>query len=198
MPRFVAQLPTMQSKALSTLTLSLMLGACTTHPNSMRLDLRGIELVSSATYMPTRSKDELALAILFEGRAPFAAIDAERLQPQFRCELRDTANKPVSEIDFGLTYFDGPAMVAEPKTGLLRLDQGDGTNQEKFRYRSVGYFDLKSKTDVNGPKNLDLLRSGYDHIACRLIGVTMGPWFIASNELVIPKQQITALAAAHR
>ena len=180
------------------MNLLLMLGACTTHPDGMRLDLRGIELVHSAKYIPARPKNELALAILFEGRAPFAMIDAEGLQPQFRCELRDATDKAISEIDFGWTYFDGPAMAPDPATGLLPLTHADGKNKEKFKYRSVGYFDLKSKTTINGPDNLDLLRSRYDHVACRLIGVTMGPMFIASNDLIVSKRQIVALVDARQ
>jgi len=185
-------------KALCAMTLSLMLGACTTHADSVRLDLRGIELVPSVRYIPARPKNELALAILFEGRAPFAMIDVEGLQPQFRCELRDATDKAISEIDFGWTYFDGPAMAADPTTGLLPLTHADGKDKERFKYRSVGYFDLKSKTAINGPNDLDLLRSEYDHIACRLIGVGMGSAFIASNALVVSKQQIVTLVDAHR
>lgn len=185
------------SKSLGVLLLALMSVACTTHPDGMRLDLLGIELVPSARYIPARPKNELALAILFEGRAPFARIDAEGLQPQFRCELRDAAGKPVSETDFGWTYFDGPAMTVDPTTGLLPLNQNDAENKEKFKYRSVGYFDLKSKAEINGPNNLDLTRSDYDHVACRLIGVTMGPMFIASNDLVVSKQEIMRLAGLH-
>lgn len=185
-------------KALGVLTLALMSAACTTHPDSMRLGLLGIELVPSARYIPTRPKNELALAILFEGRAPFARIDSEGLQPQFRCELRDAADKSVSEIDFGWTYFDGPAMIADPTTGLLPLNHEDGEHKEKFKYRSVGYLALKSRTEINGPNNLDLLHSNYDHVACRLIGVTMGPMYIASNDLVVSKQEIVTLAGAHQ
>jgi hypothetical protein len=56
--------------------MSVSFAGCTTFPDSMHLDMRGIELVPSSKYVPTRARDELALAILFEGRAPFATIAA--------------------------------------------------------------------------------------------------------------------------
>lgn len=183
----------MLMNSVGLLTLAMVSVACTTHPDGMRLKLLGIELVPLARYIPNRPKGELALAILFEGRAPFARIDVERLLPQFRCELRDVTGKPVSDSSAGWTYFDGPAMTTDPTTGLVPLGE---ENREKFRYRSVGYFDLKAKTEINGPYNLDLTRSDYDHIACRLVGVDMAV-SIASNELVVSKQEIVRLVSLH-
>ena len=178
-------------------TASLSLGACTTYPDSMHLDMRGIELVPSNKYIPARARDEQALAILFEGRAPFATIDAEGLLAQFHCELRDAANKAVSISDMGYAYFDGPATEVDPKSGLMLLSYPNG-HKERLNYRAVVFFGLKSRTTINGPDDVDLLRSSYDHISCQLKGTNMTLHFIASNELILSKQEVVALAAAHQ
>ncbi len=178
-------------------TAALPFVACTTHPESMHLDMRGIELVPSNKYIPARARGELALAILFEGRAPFATIAAKGLLAQFHCELRDAANKPVSISDMGYAYFDGAATQVDPSTGLMLLSYPSG-HEERLKYRAVVFLGLKSRTAFNGPEDVDLLRSSYDHVACQLEGTNMAPVFIASNELVVPRHDVVALAAAHQ
>ena len=177
--------------------MSLSFVACTTYPDSMHLDMRGIELVPSNKYIPARARGELALAILFEGRAPFATIAAEGLLAQFHCELRDAANKPVSISDMGYAYFDGAATEADPSSGLMLLSYPNG-HKERLKYRAVVFLGLKSRTAINGPDDVDLLRSNYDHISCQLKGTNMAPVFIASNELVVSKQEVVALDASHQ
>jgi len=179
------------------LAMPLAFAACTTYPDSLHLDMRGIELVQSSKYIPTRARDELALAILFEGRAPFSTIDAEGLFAHFLCELRDAEKRPVSISDSGWAYFDGPATEVDPKSGLMLLSYPNG-QKERLKYRAVVFLGLKSKTAFNGPHDVDLLRSNYDHVSCRLKGTNMTPVFIASNELIVSKREIVALVAAHR
>jgi hypothetical protein len=145
---------------------------------------------------PGRDRDERALAILFEGRAPFATIAAEGLFAHFECELRDAANKAVSITDTGYAYFDGAATELDPSSGLMLLSYPNG-HQERLKYRAVVFLGLKARTAINGPNDVDLLQSGYDHIACQARGASMAPVFIASNELVVARQDVVALAAAH-
>ena len=169
-------------------TLVAMAG-CATHPDAMHVDRVGLELVPSTRYIATRPAGEVALALLFTGQAPFAAIVRDGRQPQFECELHDAAGAQVSQFGPGNLYFDGPAMPADPATGLVDMAQG-----ESYRYRAVLYFGLKARTTVNGPDDLDLLHSAYDHVACRLRGAQMLSTIWMSNDLVIPKGEITQLA----
>ena len=86
------------------------------------------------------------MALLFTGRAPFAAIVRDGRQPRFECELHDAAGAQVSQSDPGNIYFDGPTMRADPATGLVDMAQS-----ETYRYRAVLHFRLKARTTVNGP-----------------------------------------------
>jgi hypothetical protein len=124
--------------------------------------------VPSRAYYPARPRGELALAFLFEGQAPFAAIARDRRIAQFECSLFDANEKPLSDIDAGSMFLDGPAMTPDPATGLLSVDQG-----ERYRYRAILFPGLKWKTDVNKPFDIDLIASDYDHVVCHLRGSQM-------------------------
>ena len=170
----------------------VVLGAvagCSTHPDALRIDRVGVELVASNRYIAAREAGEKALAVVFSGHAPFAAIVRGDRMPQFECELRDGADKPVSEDDSGSMYFESTDMKADPATGLAELDSG-----ETYRYRAVLFYGLKWRTTVNGPADLDLLRSNYDHIACRLRGARMFGAVWMSNDIAISKREVLELA----
>jgi hypothetical protein len=96
----------------------------------------------------------------------------------------------------GYAYFDGAATQVDSRSGLMLLSYPDG-HEERLKYRAVVFLGLKSRTAINGPDDVDLLGSSYDHIACQLEGTNMAPVFIASNELVVSRQEVVALAAAH-
>ena len=172
--------------------LAAMAG-CSTHPDELHVDRVGVELVPSNRYIAARHAGEQALAVVFSGQAPFAAIVRDHRFPQFECELYSADGAQISEGDFGLMYFDGPLMKAAPTTGLVDMEDG-----ESYRYRAVLSFGLKEKTSVNGPYDLDLLRSDYDHIACRLRGSQMYPTIWMSNDIVISKSEIVNLAGQEK
>lgn len=166
---------------------------CSSHPDSLHLDYLRTELVESRTYWQNRAPGEHAISIVFEGRAPFAAIRVDGRLDQFRCQLFDDTNHPFAEMAFGRTYFEGPVAKPDQVTGLTPV--GD-TNEERYRYRAIVYPGLKEKSQVNGPFDIDLLRDRYDHIGCQLVGVQMFGPFIWSNEFTLPKSAVLTLAAA--
>lgn len=110
-----------RSRILLAVASARPLTACMTHPDSLHLDMRGIELVAADKYMPGRARGELALAILFGGRAPFATIAAKDLHADFECELRHAADKAVSMNETGPAFFDGTAADVDPASGLALL-----------------------------------------------------------------------------
>lgn len=173
--------------SLATVLLAV-LAACSTHPDSLRVDKFGVEIVESRKYLPSRPEGEQALAFLFEGQAPFASIARAGRIAQFECGLFDPNEKSLSDTNAGGMYLDGSAMPVDPVTGLVSTEDG-----ERYRYRAVLFWGLKWRTVVNGPLDIDLANYNYDHIVCHLRGSQMASTIWVSNDLRVSKQEITAL-----
>lgn len=175
------------TKILIVITL-LFLGACSTKPESLRLTNVKAELVDYTKYHSNWRGNINALAVSFEGRAPFAAIVNAGRQPQFRCYLVDSANNPISDVDFGSIFFEGSLFETNKVTNRIELD-----HDEQYKYKAIVFRDLKGKSKVNGPADLDLLNARYSQVQCQLVGVMMFGGFMYSNEIYFTKDEIRTL-----
>ena len=179
---------------MKTLFLALLLfstAGCSTHPDSLLLVKRGPELVDFVKYAPKWAPGTLALALNFEGNAPYAAIANEGRQAQFRCSVLDASGNQITQIEEGWVFFEGPAGPPERRTFLI---PGELSAQgERYRYKAVLYPDLKAITVVNQPADFDLLKRDYERIDCQLVGVQMFGGFMYSNELHVAKSELLEL-----
>ncbi len=162
-----------------------------THPDSLLLVKRGVELVDFAAYAPQLPRPTPAIALTFEGGAPFAAIQHEGREAQFRCEVVNAAGSAQTEMEHGQVFFAGPVVPPDNRTTLL---PGAMSHQaERYRYKAVLFPGLKQARHVNGPADFDLLTHDYDRIQCQLVGVRMIGAFMYSNELTITKGELVKL-----
>ncbi|WP_431262609.1 hypothetical protein ACQ859_21105 [Roseateles chitinivorans] len=169
----------------------LSIAGCSTQPDSLRLAKRDAELVEFAKYSPTWPSGTLALALNFEGNAPFAAIANEQRQAQFRCHVLDATGTPVTDTGIGWVFFEGPAT---PAGQVSLLVPGELSSEgERYRYKAILYPGLKAFTEVNQPADFNLLKRDYDRIRCQLVGVQMIGGFMYSNELSVSRSELIRL-----
>lgn len=180
------------------IAMALILGAVAvwmlgypTHPDRLLLIKRGVELVDFADYAPNRARPTPAIALTFEGSAPFAAIRHAGRQAQFRCHVVSAAGSAQTDMAFGCVFFAGPAAPLADRTQLLpgALSEHD----DRYLYKAVLSPDLKEARHVNGPADFDLLTHDYDRIQSQLVGVRMIGAFMYSNELTISKAELVQL-----
>ena len=187
-------------KPIKSLILLLCLTGCDSQPRSLELKQLGTELVDFANYSATFAKSNadksfngLSLAINFEGAAPFAAIESAGRQAQFRCSLIDSSGQKLKVVDSGGTiYFAGTAI--EPDGRYPEIDY----RGERYRYKAITFVGLKTRTEINGPADVDLLTASYDQIQCQLVGVQMVGGFIYSNPLFVSKSEVLSLFRARK
>lgn len=101
------------------IAMALILGAVAvwmlgypTHPDRLLLIKRGVELVDFADYAPNRARPTPAIALTFEGSAPFAAIRHAGHQAQFRCHVVSAAGSAQTDMAFGWVLFCRPSSAA--------------------------------------------------------------------------------------
>lgn len=161
------------------------------HPDRLLLVKRGVALVDFSDYAPNWARSTPALALTFEGGAPFAAIQHEGRQAQFRCDVVNAAGRAQTETELGWVFFEGPAAL--PPNAARSNPNNMAGHDERYRYKAVLYPALKKPRQVNGPADFDLLTHDYDRIQCQLVGVRMIGAFMYSNELTITKAELVKL-----
>ncbi|WP_431052550.1 hypothetical protein [Roseateles sp. L2-2] len=169
----------------------LSIAGCSTHPDSLRLAKRDAEFVEFAKYSSSWPPGTLALALIFEGNAPFAAIANEQRQAQFRCHVLSATGTPITQIESGWVFLEGPAAPAGQTSPFV---PGELSSEgERYRYKAILYPGLKAFTEANQPAVFDLLKRDYDRIRCQLVGVQMIGGFMYSNELSVSRSELIRL-----
>ncbi len=178
-------------KALCLVLVFLGLSGCSTHPDSLSLVKRDVELTDFVQYASNRSPGTLAVALHFEGSAPYAAIANEGRQAQFRCHVLDAAGVRLTDTEFGWVFLVGPVALPDHPGSLLSTELS--RQLDRYRYKAILYPGLKASTQVNGPADFDLLTRDYEQIRCQLVGVRMIGAFMYSNELTIARSELVGL-----
>lgn len=151
-------------KALCLVLVFLGLSGCSTHPDSLLLVKRDVELADFVQYAPNWTSGTLAVALHFEGSAPYAAIANEGRQAQFRCHVLDAAGVQLTDTEFGRVLFVGPVTLPDQPGSPLSSELS--RQRDRYRYKAILYPGLKASTQVNGAADFDLLTRDYERIRC--------------------------------